>query len=73
MNRFVARENIRHWRERLALEPDEKTCQTLVELIAKEEAKLALLEKQQGDLKKEANAPSIHASGSDEPQSSSES
>ena len=47
MDRFIARANITHLRDKLALEQDETQRQTLMRLLAEEEAKLAKLEKDQ--------------------------
>jgi hypothetical protein len=47
MDRFVARENIAHLRDKLATEQDEVKRQTLLRLLAEEEAKLAVLENNQ--------------------------
>ena len=44
MERFVARENIRRFRERLHVEKDAKVRLRLLELIAEQEKKLAELE-----------------------------
>ena len=41
MNKTIARLNIEHFRKRLAMETDETTRQTLLRLLAEEEAKLA--------------------------------
>ena len=45
MDKFVARQNIEHYRHKLATETDEKRRQMLLRLLADEEAKLAALEK----------------------------
>jgi hypothetical protein len=55
MDRFVARENITHLRDKLATEQDELKRQTLVRLLAEEEAKLALLENNQPKKKRHAD------------------
>ncbi len=47
MDRFIARANIAHLRHKLAAEQDEKQRQTLLHLLAEEEAKLAKLEEDQ--------------------------
>jgi hypothetical protein len=47
MERFIARANIAHLRDKLAVEQDERQRQTLMRLLAEEEAKLAKLEKDQ--------------------------
>ncbi|HML13478.1 MAG TPA: hypothetical protein VK456_09250 [Xanthobacteraceae bacterium] len=41
MNTTIARLNIEHFRKRLVTETDETTRQTLLRLLAEEEAKLA--------------------------------
>jgi hypothetical protein len=41
MDKTIARLNIEHFRKRLAVEADETTRQTLLRLLAEEEAKLA--------------------------------
>ena len=41
MDKTIARLNIEHFRKRLAVERDETTRQTLLRLLAEEEAKLA--------------------------------
>jgi len=41
MDRFVARQNIEHYRETLAKEPDEAKRVLLARLLAEEEKKLA--------------------------------
>jgi hypothetical protein len=43
MDETVARLNIEHFHKRLAEETDEPTRQTLLKLLAEEEAKLALI------------------------------
>jgi hypothetical protein len=43
MDKTIARLNIEHFRKRLAGETDETTRQTLLRLLAEEEAKLASL------------------------------
>ena len=43
MDRFVARQNIEHYRRKLATEEDGTKQQTLLRLLAEEEAKLAAL------------------------------
>ena len=43
MDRFVARQNIEHYRRQLACEEDETKRQMLLRLLADEEAKLAAL------------------------------
>ncbi len=45
MDKFVARQNIEHYRHKLASETDEERRQMLLRLLADEEAKLAALEK----------------------------
>ncbi len=45
MDNFVARQNIEHFRDKLATEADEERRQTLLRLLANEEAKLAALDK----------------------------
>ena len=55
MDRFVARENIAHLRDKLATEQDELKRQTLTRLLAEEEAKLVLLENNQPKKKKQAD------------------
>ena len=45
MDKFVARQNIEHYREKLATETNEERRQILLRLLADEEAKLAALEK----------------------------
>ena len=44
MDKFVARANIAHYREKLATETDDTELQMLRRLLAEEEAKLATLE-----------------------------
>jgi hypothetical protein len=44
MEKFIARENIKHLREKLATEQDEAKRQILLRLLAEQEAKLATLE-----------------------------
>ena len=44
MDKFVARANIAHYREKLATETDDAELQMLRRLLAEEEAKLAILE-----------------------------
>jgi hypothetical protein len=44
MEKIIARLNIAHFRAKLTAEQDEKTRQTLLRLLAEEEAKLANLE-----------------------------
>ena len=41
MDRFVARQNIEHYRDMLAKEPDEHKRAVLARLLAEEEAKLS--------------------------------
>ena len=41
MDEFIAKENIKHFRKKLASETDEAKCKNLCELLAEEEAKLA--------------------------------
>lgn len=43
MDKTIARLNIAHFREKLATEQDPKSRQTLLRLLAEEEAKLAAL------------------------------
>ena len=43
MDSTIARLNVEHFRKRLAEESDQATRQTLLRLLAEEEAKLALL------------------------------
>ncbi len=45
MDRFVARQNIDHFRDKLATETDEERREMLLRLLADEEAKLAALDK----------------------------
>ncbi len=45
MDKFVARQNIQHYRDKLATETNEERRQMLLRLLADEEAKLTLLEK----------------------------
>lgn len=52
MDRFIAQANIAHLRDKLASEQDEGQRQTLIRLLAEEEAKLAKLEKKQPKEKK---------------------
>jgi hypothetical protein len=47
MERFIARADIAHLRDKLAVEEDERQRQTLMRLLADQEAKLAELEKEQ--------------------------
>ena len=51
MDRFVARENIRHFKERLehVTDPDER--EGLLKLVAEEEAKLKIAEQSHRDQK----------------------
>ena len=50
---FIAEENIKHFRMRLATEQDQVIRQTLVRLLAEEEAKLAaLMDPSRGNEKK---------------------
>jgi hypothetical protein len=44
MERFIARENITHLREKLATEQNEAKRKILLSLLAEQEAKLAALE-----------------------------
>jgi hypothetical protein len=44
MEKFIARANITHLREKLATEQDEAKRQILLRLLAEQEAKLATLE-----------------------------
>ena len=46
MEKTIARLNIEHFRERLSRELDQPTRQTIVRLLAEEEAKLAAIEGQ---------------------------
>jgi len=41
MDRFVARQNIEHYRDMLAKEPDEQRRAMIARLLAEEEARLA--------------------------------
>jgi hypothetical protein len=45
MDKFVAHQNIEHYRGKLATETDEGQRQILLRLLAEEEAKLAAMEK----------------------------
>ncbi len=45
MEKFVARQNIEHYRDQLTTETNEERRQMLLRLLADEEAKLAALEK----------------------------
>ena len=45
MEKFVARQNIEHYRDKLTTETNEERRQMLLRLLADEEAKLAALEK----------------------------
>ncbi len=45
MEKFVARQNVAHYRGKLATETNEEQRQMLLRLLADEEAKLAALEK----------------------------
>jgi hypothetical protein len=54
MDRFVARENIAHLRDKLVTEQDEVKRQSLLRLLAEEEAKLAVLENNQPKKKRRA-------------------
>ncbi len=49
MNKLVARLNIEHCRRELAKEVDDARRQTLVQLLAEEEAKLAAMERSPKD------------------------
>ncbi len=44
MDRTISRLNIEHYRRKLATEQDETTRQTLMHLLAEEQAKLAALD-----------------------------
>jgi hypothetical protein len=46
MDKFVAKANIEHFRKKLAHETNESERQTLMRLLAEEEAKLASIESQ---------------------------
>jgi hypothetical protein len=46
MERFILRENIRRFRDRLKTESDAESCDILRKLLAEEEAKLRALEGQ---------------------------
>ena len=48
MHKFIARENIDHWRKQLSIETDETKRKTLLQLIAEEELKLAELGRLEG-------------------------
>ncbi len=52
MDRAIARLNIEHYRKKLAEENDEAKRQTLLRLLAEEEAKLAVLTKPAGETKR---------------------
>jgi hypothetical protein len=45
MDKFVARQNIEHYRAKLATETNEERRQILLRLLAEEEAKLVAMEK----------------------------
>jgi len=51
MDKTIARLNIDHFRKRLVTETDATTRQTLLRLLAEEEAKLAAMEGPLGDRK----------------------
>ena len=51
MDKFVARVNIGHIRDQLATEQDELKRQTLLRILAEQEAKLAALENNQAKKK----------------------
>ena len=51
MDRAVTRLNIEHYRKKLAEEKDEATRQTLLRLLAEEEAKLPELTRPAGETK----------------------
>jgi len=55
MDKFVARVNIGHIRDQLATEQDEVKRQTLQRILAEQEAKLAVLEKNQAKKKRQAD------------------
>ena len=57
MDKFIARANITHLRDKLTTEQDEAKRQTLLRLLAEEEAKLATLEND--PLKKKGGLVSI--------------
>ncbi|MND04266.1 hypothetical protein D3C83_244580 [compost metagenome] len=52
MDRYVARLNIEHFKQKLAEETDPAKREMLVRLLAEEEAKLAALEEKSKDVKK---------------------
>ena len=55
MDRFVARVNIQHIRDQLATEQDEVKRQTLLRILAEQEAKLAALENNRAKKKRQAD------------------
>jgi hypothetical protein len=55
MEKFIARENITHLREKLATEQDEAKRQILLRLLAEQEAKLTTLENDPSKKKKPAD------------------
>jgi bacterioferritin (cytochrome b1) len=55
MDRFVARVNVGHIRDKLATEQDEVKRQTLQRILAEQEAKLAELENNQAKKKRHAD------------------
>ena len=50
MDRFIAQANIEHYRRLLTTEDNEQKRQSILKLLAVEEAKLRSIEKKQGDL-----------------------
>jgi hypothetical protein len=55
MEKFIARENIAHLRDKLATEQDEAKRQILLRLLAEQEAKLATLDSEPLKRKKQAD------------------
>jgi hypothetical protein len=70
MDRFVARQNIEHYRRKLATEEDETKREMLLRLLAEEESKLAALgAPPQKEKRPRTSFPPIRASESGIPQS----
>jgi hypothetical protein len=68
----IAQLNINHYRRKLAIEKDEATRQTIVRLLAEEEAKLAVLKDPPGEKRRRTTSVSaIRASASGGPRSAS--
>ena len=62
MDKFIARANITHLRDKLTTEQDEAKRQTLLRLLAEEEAKLATLENDPLKKRRTSVYPAILAS-----------